>query len=94
MFNALKKLFGKSRKVNHPFNRDLARTRVIIYHVDKYKQKVPNPHLTIVEYDGGDWAVCSVPFRDSGKDGFRFYLYNVVTCEIQETDAEFSLPRK
>ena len=94
MFNALKTFFRRSRKVYHPFNRDLARARVIIYHVNKYKQPVPEPHLTIAEYDGGEWAVCSVPFRDSVKEGFCFYLYNVVTCEIQETDAEFSLPRK
>lgn len=94
VLNTIKRLLGWSRKTYHPFNRDLVRARVIIYHMDRYKNEQVVPHLTIAEYDGGEWVVCSVPFRSPTKEGYRFYLYNVLTCEIKEIDAEFSLPRE
>lgn len=94
IFKRLRTLLGGRRPVHHLFNRDLVRARVIIHHIDRYKGETVVPHPTIAEYDGGDWAVCSVPFQTPTKEGLRFYLYNVLTCAIQETDAEFSLPRQ
>lgn len=89
----LKRPFRSLRRTYHPFNRDLARARVAIYHLHKYPGQHVVPDFIIAEYDGGEWAACGVVLRRTDSDPRRYYIYNVLTCEVKEvkdSDTEFS----
>jgi hypothetical protein len=90
----LGQLFGALGTTHHPFNQDLVRARIAIYHLDKHPSEYVEPSLILAEYVGGKWAACGVVRRDGGYPRHRFYIYHVETCKIREIspdDAEFSM---
>ena len=89
-----RQLFGSFETTHHPFNQDLVRARIAIYHLDEHPGEYVEPSLILAEYAGGEWAACGVVRRDGGSPRRRFYIYHVETCEIREVfpdDAEFSM---
>ena len=90
----LNRLFGATRNVRHPFNREVVLAKLMAYHMQNHLG--PGEKLVMqfsnVEYDRGDFAVGFVAFAGADRQGYKFYLFNMVTGEISDDTGELALP--
>ena len=78
-----------------PFNRDIVLAKLMAYHMqhrlgsgEKLVMQYSN-----VEYGGGDFAVGFVAFVGPKRQGYKFYIFNMLTGEISDDTGEIALPK-